>query len=193
MCNSLPSLHNYDVKWPNFNFFFWGRERQGDKFYHLCLNSRNGLKGCGVYFSVTFSWASPLSLQSRGQQLCKLLGIKEFNSHTIFFVHKHVRRFIVLYTNMAAVMSCENDLLEGARHHAHTWFCFFTSGEKTLGISSVLILKIKSFKYHDKTSCRPVRSVIILVNKQIELALRGRPILLITRVITDQIGFNTVR
>ena len=69
---------------------------------------------------------------------------------------------------------------------------FFTSGEKTLGISSVLILKIKSFKYHKKTSCGPVRSVIILVNKQIELSLRGRPILSITRVITDQIRFHLV-
>ena len=46
-----------------------------------------------------------------------LLGIKEsfnmwkeFNSHIIFFVHKHGRRFIVLYTNMAAVTSFENDL-----------------------------------------------------------------------------------
>ena len=35
---SLLSLHNYDVKWPNFKFI-WERERQGDKFYHLCLNS----------------------------------------------------------------------------------------------------------------------------------------------------------
>ena len=48
----------------------------------------------------------------------KLLGIKEsfimwkeFNSHRIFFIHKHGRRFIVSYTNMAVVMSCENDLL----------------------------------------------------------------------------------
>ena len=32
---SLPSLHNYHVKWPNFKFI-WERERQGDKFYHLC-------------------------------------------------------------------------------------------------------------------------------------------------------------
>ena len=34
---SLPSLHNYDVKWPNFKFT-WERERQGDKFYHLCMS-----------------------------------------------------------------------------------------------------------------------------------------------------------
>ena len=34
---SLHSLHNYDVKWPNFKFT-WERERQGDKFYHLCPN-----------------------------------------------------------------------------------------------------------------------------------------------------------
>ena len=34
---SLPSLHNYDVKWPNFKFT-WERERQGDKFYYLGPN-----------------------------------------------------------------------------------------------------------------------------------------------------------
>ena len=56
-------------------------------------------------FSVTLSAA------------LQLLGIKEsfsmwkeFNSHRIFS-HKHGRRFVVLYTNMAAVTSCENDLL----------------------------------------------------------------------------------
>ena len=38
----------------------------------------------------------------------------------MFFVHKHGRRVIVLYTNMAAVTSCENGLLEGADYHAHT-------------------------------------------------------------------------
>ena len=34
---SLPSLHSYDVKCPNFKFT-WEKERQGDKFYHLCPN-----------------------------------------------------------------------------------------------------------------------------------------------------------
>ena len=34
---SLQSLHNYDVKWPNF-MFTWERERQGDKLYNLCQN-----------------------------------------------------------------------------------------------------------------------------------------------------------
>ena len=34
---SLQPLHNYDVKWPNVKFI-WGRERQGDKFYRVCLN-----------------------------------------------------------------------------------------------------------------------------------------------------------
>ena len=33
----LPSLHNYNMKWPNFKFT-WERQRQADKFYHLCLN-----------------------------------------------------------------------------------------------------------------------------------------------------------
>ena len=33
---SLPSLHNYDVKWPNFELT-WEREQQGDKVYFLSL------------------------------------------------------------------------------------------------------------------------------------------------------------
>ena len=33
----LPSLYDYEVKWQHFKFF-WRRERQGDKYYHLCLN-----------------------------------------------------------------------------------------------------------------------------------------------------------
>ena len=33
----LPSLDNYDMKWPNFKFTS-ERKRQADKFYHLCLN-----------------------------------------------------------------------------------------------------------------------------------------------------------
>ena len=35
---SLLSPHNWYVKWLNFKFT-WERERQGDKFYNLCLNS----------------------------------------------------------------------------------------------------------------------------------------------------------
>ena len=68
-----------------------------------------------------------------------------------YFVHKYGRRDVIWKRSIG---KC-------APSWAHTWFCFFTSGEKTLGISSVLILKIKSFKYHARTSCRPVRSVII--------------------------------
>ena len=34
---SMPSLRNYDVKWPDFKFT-WEWKRQGDKFYHLCPN-----------------------------------------------------------------------------------------------------------------------------------------------------------
>ena len=80
----LPSLHNYDVKWPNF-MFTWELERQADKFYHIRLNlgavsfhqfqpkfpsfwvtGRLGIiamkkvKGCEVYFSGSFPWTSPL-------------------------------------------------------------------------------------------------------------------------------------
>ena len=38
----------------------------------------------------------------------------------------------------------------------------------------------------------PIRSAIILVIKKVGLPLRGRPILLITRMITDQIGLHSV-
>ena len=36
---SLPFLHNHGVKWPISFEFTWVRERQDDRFYHLCLNS----------------------------------------------------------------------------------------------------------------------------------------------------------
>ena len=36
--HSLLSLHNYNVKWPNFEWT-WEREGQGNKFYFLSLNS----------------------------------------------------------------------------------------------------------------------------------------------------------
>ena len=49
---------------------------------------------------------------SRGLQLCKFLVTKEklFNTYRTHVVNQHGRRFIVFYTNMAAVTSCENDL-----------------------------------------------------------------------------------
>ena len=44
----------------------------------------------------------------------------------------------------------------------------------------------------NRTSCHPILSVIILVIKQIGLPLRGRPILIISRMITDRIGLHSV-
>ena len=44
----------------------------------------------------------------------------------------------------------------------------------------------------NRTLCRPIQSVIILVIKQIGLRLCSRPILLITRMITDQIRLHSV-
>ena len=55
---------------------------------------------------------------------------------------------------------------------------------------SQILLKV--WLIGNRTSCRPIRSVIILVIKQIGLPLRGRPILLITRMITDRIGLHSV-
>ena len=44
----------------------------------------------------------------------------------------------------------------------------------------------------NKTLCRPIRSVIILVIKQIGLQLCSRLILFITRMITHRIGLHSV-
>ena len=83
---SLPSLHNYDVKWLKFRST-WERKRPGDKFYNHRLDSGEvpslqlhpissllftnrvtwdiceivDLKGWGVCFSAAISWTSPLS------------------------------------------------------------------------------------------------------------------------------------
>ena len=53
-------------------------------------------------------------------------------------------------------------------------------------IISQILLKL--WLIGNRTSCRPIRPVIILVIKQIGLPLCGCPILLITYMITDQIG-----
>ena len=79
-------------------------------------------------------------------------------------------------------------------------FFFSLLAKKSLRISCVLILKtalyitifLKLRLIGNRTSCRPIRSVIILVIKQIGLPLRGRLILLITRMITDRIGLHSV-
>ena len=44
----------------------------------------------------------------------------------------------------------------------------------------------------NRTLCHPIRSVIILVIKQIGHPLHSRPILLITRMITDRIELYSV-
>ena len=51
---------------------------------------------------------------------------------------------------------------------------------------------LKLWLIGNRTSCRPIRSVIMLVIKRIGLPLRSRPILLITRMITDRIGLHSV-
>ena len=48
------------------------------------------------------------------------------------------------------------------------------------------------YDYLVTASCRPIRSEIIFVIKQIGLPLLGGPILLTTRMITDRIGLHSV-
>ena len=62
--------------------------------------------------------------------------------------------------------------------------------KKEPNISQILL---KLWLIGNRTSCCPIRSVIILVLiKQKGLPLRGRPILLITCMITDRIGLHSV-
>ena len=56
--------------------------------------------------------------------------------------------------------------------------------KKEPNISQILL---KLWLIGNRTSCHPIPSVIILVIKQ-----RGRPILLITRMIADRIGLHSV-
>ena len=78
-------------------------------------------------------------------------------------------------------MSCLSNGTVRAITSALEWHFFFTASKKT---SRHLI--------GSRTSCRPTRSVIILVMKQSGLPLRGRPILFTTRMITDRIGLHSV-
>ena len=57
---------------------------------------------------------------------------------------------------------------------------------------SITQILLKLWLIGNRTSCRPIRSVIIVVIKQIGLPLRGRPILLITSMITERIGLHSV-
>ena len=79
-------------------------------------------------------------------------------------------------------------------------FFFFTASKKTLEFlvfwfnekSLFWQILLKLWLIGNRTSCGRIRSVIILVIKQIGLPLRGRPILLITRMTTDRIGLHSV-
>ena len=78
----------------------------------------------------------------------------------------------------------------------------FTAGRKTLEIYCVFILK--NLKYHkfcysydfigNRTSCRPIQSVIILhTHDKLDIPLSGPLILFITQhMITGQIGLHSV-
>ena len=80
------------------------------------------------------------------------------------------RTLMAFFSLQALVISCV--LIEIKGQISQTWLYLWLTG--------------------NSTSCRPVRSVIILVIKQIGLPLRGQPILLITSIITDQIGLHSV-
>ena len=65
--------------------------------------------------------------------------------------------------------------------------CSFTKENAFVSSEIVTVLL-----FGNRSSRRPIRSVIILVITQIGLPLRGRPILLITRMNTDRIELPSV-
>ena len=78
---------------------------------------------------------------------------------------------------------------------------FFIASQKKIGISCVSILKkepyisqvlLKLSFIVNRTSCRPIWSVIMLMIKQSGLPQLGPPILLSTGMITDRIGLHSV-
>ena len=85
---SLPSLHNYDVKWSNYKLTV-KRERQGDKFYHLCLNSgavpslspnpTRGDKVKSSYFRVPFTYESSYYLRVWNRLRTTILDTQRFD------------------------------------------------------------------------------------------------------------------
>ena len=64
----------------------------------------------------------------------------------------------------------------------------FTNKRNAFVFSKIVMVMING----NRTLCRPIRSVIIIVTKQIGLPLGGCPILLITGMITDRIGLHSV-
>ena len=60
-------------------------------------------------FSLTCIWWAAILCKFRGAKGSFYLR-KAFSPQRIFSIHQHGRRFFVLYTNMAAVTSCDNDL-----------------------------------------------------------------------------------
>ena len=84
---------------------------------------------------------------------------------------------------------------------AHAKMTFFSLPAKNLEFLVCWLKKraffsqilLKLWLIGNETSCRPIRSVIIPVIKQIGLPLRGRQILLITRMITNRIGLHSVQ
>ena len=72
--------------------------------FYCALVSETGYSHLSLY-SLTWSAAVQISSNKR-----KFLLEKKVQSPQDFSIHQHGRRFIVLYTSMAAVTSCDNDL-----------------------------------------------------------------------------------
>lgn len=81
---------------------------------------------------------------------------KEFTPHRPFFVHQYGRPFIVLYTNMVAVTSCENDPIRIVTQCPLTWrmncreefemrSTYFTQQDPLLLVWTLIILDLNIY------------------------------------------------
>ena len=90
---SFPSLHDYNVKWPNFKCV-WGRERQGDKFYHLFL-----LSNWATRYNRKMVWKDAESILQRGfrgSRCCRIVRSQMDGRSCVFKMWKLKGFFAVL-------------------------------------------------------------------------------------------------
>ena len=66
---SLPSLHNYNMKWPNFEWT-WEWEWQGDKFFFLSLNSET-VPSLQFHYNLTSLLSSNWVTWYKGEKVLK--------------------------------------------------------------------------------------------------------------------------
>ena len=148
---SLPSLHNYDVKWPILSFFR-GRERQGDKFYHLRLNS---------------GAAPSLQFQSKFPSFQVMLHetIRNLAQNSVVTLLRHCFDWLLHCSNIATLCCAKNRRCESSRVTSPL-------SNRTIWENREMVWKdaesISQWRFHRRRRCRIVRSLISTDNGNVK-------------------------